>query len=141
MHVAHYPESILLGNDKSSPEAELYVGDLVACLQARARIPRSARNGRLTFLKTDSNPASLGFDELDSIARRIAGVLKRAGATGERALLLYPQGLDYIAGFFGCIYAGVVAVPLYPPRRGGPNLRLQTVAEDCGAHFVLSTRA
>lgn len=83
----------------------------------------------------------MGFDELDARARRIAAALMRAGAAAERALLLYPQGLEFIAGFFGCIYAGVVAVPLYPPHRGGSNLRLQAIAADCGVRFVLSTQA
>ena len=44
-------------------------------------------------------------------ARVIAARLQRMGMAGERALLLYPPGLDYIEGFFGCLYAGVVAVP------------------------------
>jgi acyl-CoA synthetase (AMP-forming)/AMP-acid ligase II len=83
----------------------------------------------------------MGFDELDHWARRIAAALARAGGAGERALLLYPQGLDFVTGFFGCMYAGVVAVPLYPPRRGSSNLRLQSVAADCGARLVLSTQA
>ena len=126
---------------KGTPEAERYAGGLLQCL-SRARSERGARNPTITFLKGESSAATIGFAELDDNARRIAGVLKRAGAAGERALLLYPQGLDYIAAFFGCLYAGTIAVPLYPPRRGGaPNARLQSVADDCTPRFVLSSQA
>ena len=58
----------------------------------------------------------LSYAGLDERARAIAALLQEHGAAGERVLLLYPPGLDYIAAFFGCLYAGVVAVPAYPPR-------------------------
>ena len=59
---------------------------------------------------------SLTYAGLDEQARVIGARLQEHGMRGERALLLYPPGLDYIASFFGCLYAGVVAVPIYPPR-------------------------
>jgi acyl transferase domain-containing protein/acyl-CoA synthetase (AMP-forming)/AMP-acid ligase II/acyl carrier protein len=128
-------------HNKSKPEAERYAGGVLGCL-SRARIEKGQRNRTLTFLKGDSSPATIQFGELDDRARRIAGALKRAGAAGERALLVFPPGLEFIAAFFGCLYAGTVAVPLYPPRRaGGLNARLQAVADDCAARFVLSSRA
>ena len=46
---------------------------------------------------------------------------------GERVLLLYPPGLEYVAALFGCLYAGAVAVPAYPPRFNRPMLRLRTM--------------
>src|SRR5690348_17062497 len=46
------------------------------------------------------------------VAARIAEVAK----PGARALLLVPPGLDYVAAYFGCLYAGVIAVPAYPPH-------------------------
>jgi acyl-CoA synthetase (AMP-forming)/AMP-acid ligase II len=57
----------------------------------------------------------LTFGELDRQAQAIAGQLYTQGVSGGRALLLYPPGLEYISAFFGCLYAGVVAVPTYPP--------------------------
>ncbi len=45
----------------------------------------------------------------------IAATLTERGLRGERAIMLFPPGLDFVAAFFGCIYAGVVAVPAYPP--------------------------
>ena len=55
---------------------------------------------------------------------------KHRGLAGQRALLLYPPGLEFIAAFFGCLYAGVVAVPAYLPRPNRPMTRLQTIVED-----------
>ena len=56
------------------------------------------------------------YEELDRQARAIGAWLESLGLVGERALLLYPAGLDFIVGFMGCLYAGVIAVPVYPPR-------------------------
>ncbi len=69
-----------------------------------------------TFLRDgEVEQASLTFGELDRRARAIAAQLQSRNAAGERALLLYPPGLAFIAAFLGCLYAGVVAVPVYPP--------------------------
>src|SRR5207302_11116795 len=63
---------------------------------------------------------------------------------GERALLLYPSGIEFLAGFFGCLYAGVIAIPAPAPeasrmKRAGPRLR--AIAEDAQASLVLTTSA
>jgi amino acid adenylation domain-containing protein/thioester reductase-like protein len=76
---------------------------------------------------------------LDQRARAIGSWLESFGATGERALLLYPPGLDYIASFFGCLYAGVTAVPAYPPRLNRPVPRIQAIVADSQALFALTT--
>ena len=59
--------------------------------------------------------ARLTYGELDQKARAIAAHLQSLEAKGERGLLLYPPGLDFISAFFGCLYAEVVAIPAYPP--------------------------
>jgi len=59
---------------------------------------------------------------------------------GDRALLLYPPGLDFIDAFFGCLYAGVVAVPCYPPARARAAAP-QAILADAGARFALCTAA
>src|SRR5262245_66560472 len=58
---------------------------------------------------------------------------------GERALLLYPAGLEFIAAFFGCLYAGVVAVPAYPPRRNRSLSRSEAIVDDAQAKIALTT--
>ncbi len=78
------------------------------------------------------------YSQLDQQARAIAAYLTARGLTGERALLLYPAGLDFIAAYFGCLYAGVVAVPAYPPRRNRSLNRIQSIVDDCQAKVALT---
>jgi len=80
----------------------------------------------------------LTYEALDARARAIAAQLQSLGARGERALLLYPQGLEFIAAFFGCLYAGVVAVPAYPPRANQSVLRLSAIVADAQAAIALT---
>ncbi len=79
------------------------------------------------------------YEELDRQARAIGAWLMSRGLAGERALLLYPAGLEFIAGFLGCLYAGVVAVPVYPPRRNRSMTRIQAIADDAEAKVALTT--
>jgi acyl-CoA synthetase (AMP-forming)/AMP-acid ligase II len=79
------------------------------------------------------------YAELDRLARSIAVKISATTAPGERALLLYPPGLDFIAAFFGCLYAGVIAVPAYPPRRNQNLLRLQSIISNAQPSLVLTT--
>lgn len=83
----------------------------------------------------------LSYARLDREARRIAGWLQATGAPGDRALLLFPAGLDFLKAFFGCLYAGVVAIPAPPPeasrlKRTLPRLR--AIAADAGVSVVIS---
>jgi acyl-CoA synthetase (AMP-forming)/AMP-acid ligase II len=79
--------------------------------------------------------SALTFRELDIRARAIAARLQQQGAAGQRVLLLCRPGLDCIAGFFGCVYAGAIAVPAH--ERLAP--RLSSVVPDAQAGFVLAT--
>src|SRR5687767_6063231 len=51
------------------------------------------------------------YAELDRRASSVAAALSRRAAPGDRAVLVFPPGLDFIAAFFGCLYAGVLPVP------------------------------
>ncbi|HVG11019.1 MAG TPA: amino acid adenylation domain-containing protein [Thermoanaerobaculia bacterium] len=84
---------------------------------------------------------SLTYAEVDRRARALAAFLQREGGAGERALLLYPPGLDFVVSFLGCLYAGTVAVPAYPPRSNRPDSRLQAIARDARPRFALTTPA
>lgn len=72
-----------------------------------------------TFLADgETESAALTYAQLDRHACAIAATLADRGAKpGDRAVLLYPPGLDFITAFFGAMYAGVIAVPCYPPHR------------------------
>ncbi|AFY82813.1 condensation domain-containing protein [Oscillatoria acuminata] len=82
---------------------------------------------------------TLTYRELDRGSRAIAAQLQAMGLGGERALLLYPPGLDYLIAFFGCLYAGVVAVPAYPPRNQRNTPRILAVLADAKAAVALTT--
>lgn len=102
-----------------------------------------------TFLRDgETEEVSLTYQELDQKARAIASCLQSLGTAGDtcsglglRALLLYPPGLEFISAFLGCLYAGVVAVPAYPPRPNMNLLRLQAIVTDAQATIVLTTKS
>ncbi|MPY57373.1 fatty acyl-AMP ligase [Streptomyces spongiae] len=85
---------------------------------------------------------TLGWRALDARARAVADRLATAGASpGDRAALLLPQGLDYVAAFLGCLYARVIAVPLFGPQLPGHEGRLAAVLADCEPACLLSDTA
>jgi natural product biosynthesis luciferase-like monooxygenase protein len=93
-----------------------------------------------TFLEDgESKEAHLTYRDLDRQARAIGTLLQNLVAKGERVLLLYPPGLEYIAAFFGCLCAGAIAVPAYPPRLNRSMARLLAVAQDSQASVALTT--
>ncbi|MFN7733334.1 MAG: aminotransferase class I/II-fold pyridoxal phosphate-dependent enzyme [Pirellula sp.] len=80
------------------------------------------------------------YAELDHAARATAVRILSKHPQGSRCLLLYPPGtIEFVVGFFGCLYAGCVAVPAYPPRRNRKGARIQSIAEDCQASVALTT--
>ena len=93
-----------------------------------------------TFLAdAETEEARLNYEELDRKARKIAYLLQSMGAAGERALLFYPPGLEYVAALYGCLYAGVVAVPAYPPRLNRSVSRISAMVDDAQATLALTT--
>jgi acyl-CoA synthetase (AMP-forming)/AMP-acid ligase II/acyl carrier protein len=89
-----------------------------------------------TFLRDgDRDAVTWSWATLDHKARAVAVALLRVARPGERVLVLYPQGLDYLAALFGCMYAGVLAVPLQPPGKHRAKLalpKLEAIASDGG---------
>lgn len=93
-----------------------------------------------TFLSDgETEEISLTYGELDRQARSIAAMLQSLQACGERVLLVYPAGLEYVAAFFGCLYAGAVAVPAYPARQNSSFQRLQSIVTDARPVVALTT--
>ncbi|MDM3888926.1 non-ribosomal peptide synthetase [Pseudomonas sp. BCRC 81390] len=87
--------------------------------------------------------AVLSYRELDQRARTIAAALQARVGFGERAVLLFPSGPDYVAAFFGCLYAGVIAVPAYPPEsaRQHHQQRLLSIIDDAEPRLLLTVAA
>ncbi|AKJ30946.1 non-ribosomal peptide synthetase [Caldimonas brevitalea] len=87
----------------------------------------------------DTTEATLTYGELDRRARAVASVLQARGWADAPVLLQYRPGLDFIVAFFGCLYAGSIAVPAYPPTGNrSKSDRLQKLVASCGAVVVLT---
>jgi len=105
------------------------------------RAEQNSHQKAFTFL-TNEGDKVLTYSELDLKVRRLAAYLQQKNLRGERALLLYPPGFNYIVGYFACLYAGIIAVPVYPPdpsRMDKTLPRLEAVAKDAEAKIALST--
>jgi acyl-CoA synthetase (AMP-forming)/AMP-acid ligase II len=113
---------------------------LVHLLMARAN--QQPNQIAYTFLLDgEERSISVSYGELDRRARELGALLQGLKLTGERAILMYPSGLEFIIAFLGCLYAGVIAVPAYPPRKNQSLERLQAIVSDCQAKEVLTTTA
>ncbi|MEX2178098.1 MAG: aminotransferase class I/II-fold pyridoxal phosphate-dependent enzyme [Gemmatimonadaceae bacterium] len=94
------------------------------------------------FLPGDNKPEQrITYKELDRRATALASAIRQHAKPGERALILVPSGLDYIATYFACLYAGVVAVPAYPPNPRRPDPRIPGIVADCEPVVALTTAA
>ncbi|MGB4069237.1 MAG: AMP-binding protein, partial [Nitrospira sp.] len=109
-------------------EKPIEPADLVELLCSRSIC--SADQCAYTFLSDDDKDISITYGELDRRAKHIAAWLQRHRLEGERALLMFHPGLDFIAAFFGCIYANVLAVPVYPLKRNRNATRVHAVIEN-----------
>ncbi|HEY0320665.1 MAG TPA: aminotransferase class III-fold pyridoxal phosphate-dependent enzyme [Pyrinomonadaceae bacterium] len=113
------------------------VTSLIQLLRERAQTTPDRR--AYIFLTGGLETESLTFSQLNQRALAIAARLQQLQANGERALLLYPPGTEYIAAFYGCLAAGAVAIPAYPPRMNRNLQRLEAILEDASPKVVLTT--
>lgn len=94
-----------------------------------------------TFLDDLNKTSTLTYFELHEEATRISNYLQPLVNPGDAIVLLLPQGLDYIKAFFGCLYRGALAVPLYPATGKGQDERILNVVNNCGARAALTNAA
>ncbi|MEM6779829.1 MAG: aminotransferase class I/II-fold pyridoxal phosphate-dependent enzyme [Planctomycetota bacterium] len=104
-----------------------------------------SRGDQSAFLFTDGegSDVSLTYGQLWDEVRGLAGYLQgRCGIRpGDRVLLLYPPGLDFVIGLFACHASGAIAVPAFPPRRNRKASRIRSIVVDADARWALSTSA
>jgi acyl-CoA synthetase (AMP-forming)/AMP-acid ligase II len=96
-----------------------------------------------TFLG-DVGESPLTYGELNERAHAIGVAIRAAGGSGERAVIVYPPGLDYVAALFGCFRASAVAVPAYPPDPTRPErafTRLAAIVRDAQPRLLLTIGA
>lgn len=126
--------NLLLSDSQAEPST------LVELLRLRAHHQPEGLAFSFVF-DGEKETVSLSYDGLDRRARVIGAWLQGRGAAGERVVLLFPPGLDVIAAFFGCLYAGAVAVLAAPPRPRRSMYRLEGILTDARAKFCLTTAA
>jgi len=123
-------------------KTEAATGTLVAILRARAA--ESPDKIAFTFVaEGETYDRTITYSELDRRARAIASKLLQSGAAGQPVLLLFGSSLEYVEAFYGCLYAGAIAVPAYPPdpRRVSQSLpRLMSIISDCRPKVGLTIR-
>ncbi|GLU34915.1 condensation domain-containing protein [Trinickia caryophylli] len=112
--------------------------DLVSALSSR--VEQDPEQVAVRFLADgEADARELTYAALDAGARRLAAVLRRHGGAGDRVLLMLPSGLDYVVSFFACQYAGMIAVPAYPPeaQHSAHIERLRRMTWDCAARIAV----
>ncbi len=130
---------VIGGHDQTrrDPPAERTMAEVL-----RRRAADSPDGLAFQFLLSDgSKGPRLSYAELDHKASRVAAALRQVSSPGDRALLLFAPGLDFIPAYFGCLYAGVAAVPAFPPRPDRPWHGVETLSRlalDCHPRFCLT---
>ncbi|MDR2153654.1 MAG: condensation domain-containing protein, partial [Burkholderiaceae bacterium] len=104
---------------------------------------RRARSdaGRMAFGFLDQGEtlgSTLTFDQLDCQARCVAALLQQCTRPGDRVMLVFPAGLDYVVAFWACVYARVIAVPALAPASTRTLPRLLRIVEDARPAALLT---
>ena len=126
----------------TSEQNPSHCSNLVELLQWRAREQPDAL--ALAYLDDELNiSASLTYRQLERKARSIGAHLSRRVSPGERVLLVYPENIAFLPAFWGCLYAGLVAVPvIFPDPERLPRLlpRIQKIIADSESRLVLAPK-
>lgn len=113
--------------------------NIIACLQQNAKDkPNDIAYEFLTDLSLTTQ--SITYRQLMVDVTQIAKNLLENVSPGESVLLLYPPSIEYIKAFFACLMAGVVAIPLYPPKKNNKSDKVFVVAKASKAKFALTTQ-
>ena len=89
---------------------------------------------------TENNIYQITYGELATRVVAVGAWLQLHQAQKQRAVIFLPPGLDYIVAFLGCLYAGVTAVPVYPPRNSRHMERIQSIIDDANPQFIITSK-
>jgi amino acid adenylation domain-containing protein len=106
----------------------------------RRKVDAHSTQTILRFLGDQDEEVALTYEQLDRQARSIGARLQALHASGERILLLHQPGIEYVTALLGCLYAGAIAVPAYPPRFNRSMERLNDVVADAQARFAVTSQ-
>lgn len=112
---------------------------LAAILKWRAK-NQSQKIGYTYLLDGETKEVNLNYAELDFAAREIASKIIRNGGSGQPVLLFFSPGLDFVKAFFGCLYAGAIAIPTPLPRINKPDLRIKAILSDANVGIILTNQ-
>jgi acyl-CoA synthetase (AMP-forming)/AMP-acid ligase II len=110
----------------------------VEVLQRRAAEDPNRLSHLLLGAKEEENE-SLTYSQLDRKVKEFAAYLQHVAEPGQRALLVYPTGLEFIQAMYACLYAGIIPIPTNPPGMNRSAQRLAAIATDARASLVLTT--
>ena len=113
---------------------------LVALLAKRAETQPDAR-AYIFLSDRGAEEAVLTFRELHDAARALAARLGEVTRPGDRAMLVFPPGLEFVVAFFGCLIAGVIAVPMMMPRRQSARDSSAAIMANCEPVIALTSSA
>jgi acyl-CoA synthetase (AMP-forming)/AMP-acid ligase II len=119
--------------DKPQPPFNSLV-DLIA----RRAAEQGDERGYVFLSDKGEEEAALTFGELHRRARALAAQLREGGRSGDRALLLFGPGLDFILAYFGCVLAGVIAVPMMLPRRNSSLGSSASIVASASPRFLMT---
>ena len=119
--------------DKRQPAFNSLV-DLIT----RRAVEQHDERGYVFLSDKGDEEAALTFGELHRRAMAVAAQLRESGSPGERALLLFGPGLDFIIAYFGCVLAGVIAVPMMLPRRNSSLGSSASIVANAGPRFLMT---
>lgn len=113
---------------------------LVALLARRAA-ERPDERPYVFISDRGAEEAVLTFRRLHECASALAARLTAAACPGDRAVLIFPPGLEFLVAFFGCLMAGIIAVPMMMPRRNGARDASAAILADCTPAVALTSSA
>ena len=121
----------------SSLKNKIKAATLVDILRNRA-MEQPHQNIYNFLVDGETEEICLTYGQLEQKAQAIATQLQSVCSPQDRVLLLFPAGLDYITAFFGCLYAGVIAIPAYPPRPNRSLNRIHNILQNAQTDIALT---